>query len=135
MSKYLAYILDPICRACLIEILPEIPLKWKQVCHHVTLFYDPPKEDLENLLIDFYRPKVEIIGKISDDKAIALICAVNGTTCRHEKFPGIYHITHALAPEVQPVHSNELLIKNTWVLFKKPIPIFGKVSLEGEDEE
>lgn len=64
---------------------------------------------------------VEVVGYAKDDKAEALVVAINGSTQR--KDGSIYHITVSTKSGVKPVYSNQLLQKGWDAIDKYAIDV------------
>jgi hypothetical protein len=104
---YLSFTLSQESKELLEEIYPET-MEVKQL-HHVTLFYNPAVEKIEELKNYFKDCEVRTVSAIKNDKAIVILVSVNGEIERLKDFPGFYHITHSHVSDVKPVYSNELL--------------------------
>lgn len=124
---YLGFILNQESRE---KILDKFPIQngYKEVLHHVTLFYNP--KDPNYWIDDYfsYQPKVEVVGIVQDDNGCALVCMVNNTIFRPNGFDGIFHITHSLKPGIAPVYSNTLINEKGFTL-SPWLQVSGKVEV------
>jgi len=101
-------------------ILPNLKLD------HLTLKFHPPPSEVQALRLSGKKEilEFEAIGVAADSKAQAVFCVLpklpEGVVCENY-YP---HITVAVADDIQPIYSNELL-KRHIISFSNPIILNG----------
>lgn len=125
---YYAFLLDEKSKQMIREIIP-VKTGMMEVIHHVTLFYNPPKNIIGGLQKKFSKTTVLAKAVVEDENGVALICSVNGKTERMAGFEGTYHVTHSLKEGIKPVYSNRLIAEQNPRYFPCPILLIGHVQL------
>lgn len=99
------------------ELLVAIPPRYKAiVAHHVTLVYDPDRQDLPR------ETTGEIVGVADDGRGVqAVVVRIGGRVARPDG--SIFHITWSLGPERRAWESNAVLSAQGWTPLSAPIAV------------
>ena len=103
---YIAFVLDEISR--------DQILNWTQpssgdnvYCHHVTIAFQPPEEEVEDIMDKFASCKFMCHGLVVSPQAVVARVSVDGSFIRPDG--GYWHCTVVTAEGTKPVFSNRIM--------------------------